>query len=884
MRRQACLTPCRAGRVLAILLALAGISGLAFGGITGKIAGKVVDTGTKEALVGANIVLGGTRIGGITDAEGEFVIINIPPGTYDITASLMGFHPSKMTNVRVQVDLTTRVVLTLTESSVALGEEIVVIAERPIVQRDLTSTSTKVSAEQIRAYPVEDVAGLVNLQAGVVDGHFRGGRLGEVLYLVDGIAVTDLYSGAAGVTAETNSIQELEVISGTFNAEYGQAMSGVVNQVTKAGSERFSGDVSFYMGDYLSPSSDIFMHIGNIRPNAIYDVEASVGGPVVAGSGLTFFVSGRWYNNDGYLYGQRIFLPTDSSNFSSNNKNDWYVQSTGDSAYVPLNFDTRGTLQAKLSMSVRGTDRIKLLFLGQRRDFRNYSHPYKYNPDGTYHNFTRGKLLNVGYTSVFNPTTFIELNGAWFSNWDESYVFADPYDPRYPDPSRGMAASGPAFLTGGAEMNHYHRESRYWDGIVDFVSQVNMQHQVKAGAEGKWHRIWIHNFGVRNDQQTDYKPVPVEFGSSEFAHTTLHPVQYSGYVQDKMEFERLIVNLGLRYDYFNSKGSVLVDQLRLGQEPVLTPAEAESQLSPRIGLAYPITERGVLHVSYGHFFQVPQFDLIFLNPAYNINISESFQVGNPGLKSQRTVAYELGLQQQMSDDIKLDVALFYKDMRNLIGTEVFDIGNGNRYSQYVNRDYGNSRGFTISFEKRHTHGFSGTLDYTFQIAQGNASDPNSVFLDNQTVPPIQSQKQLAPLDWDRRHSLNISATFGEYSNYTVTAICRFGSGLPYTPAYQNQRTGLLNSENKPMINTVDLYATKYFPFEGYQLNVFLKVYNLFDTKNELEVFTDTGRATSSLEEQYAGQPRGINTTEEYYTRPDFYSAPRQVVIGAGFTF
>jgi hypothetical protein len=247
------------------------------------------------------------------------------------------------------------------------------------------------------------------------------------------------------------------------------------------------------------------------------------------------------------------------------------------------------------------------------------------------------------------------------------------------------------------------------------------------------------------------------------------------------------------------------------------------------------------------------------------------------------VAYELGLQQQLSSEIKIDVTGYYKDFRNLVGTEIYDIGNGNKYSQYVNRDYGNAKGVIISLEKRHSRGFSATLDYTFQIAQGNASDPNSVFLDNETDPPRESQKQLAPLDWDRRHSLNATATIGTPNNFTLTFIGKLGSGLPYTPSLFNQRTGLVNSETRPTSVTIDVYVTKYIDFFGYPLNVFAKAYNLFDTRNELDVFTDTGRAGYSIQSTYEGRPRGINTVDEYYTRPDFYSAPRQVILGLGIS-
>ncbi|MGB6648435.1 MAG: TonB-dependent receptor [Bacteroidota bacterium] len=873
------------GRILPLLTGILLLlwHSTALPGTTGKITGKVRDSGTNEALPGANIVLEGTRLGAATNIDGYFVIINISPGSYTLNASLVGYHPARMTEVRVQVDLTTNVEFTLTESSVDIGEEVVVVAERPLVQRDLTSTSAKVSADEIRLYPVEEVSDLVNLQAGVVNGHFRGGRIGEVLYMVDGIPVTDLYSREAGVTAETNAIEELEVISGTFNAEYGQAMSGVVNQVTKTGGDHFSGSFSTFIGDYVTSDTELFMNAGDVNPTHIYDFQGSLGGPLIGES--RFFLSGRHFYNEGYLYGQRRFLPTDSSNFSSNDPNQWYVGESGDGAFVSFNPDRRSTFQAKVTIPVMGSSILKLLYLGQKREYRFYMHEYKYNPDGTFQNFTLGHLADLSFTAVFSPTTFLEIHGSWYSNRNDSYVYEDPYDPRYPDYRRALAVSGSAFLTGGAEMIQYHWETRYVSARADIVSQVTPEHQIKGGVEGRWNRLWVHNFGIRNDQATGFKPIPVEHGNSQFAHAWVEPRQYAAYVQDKMEFDRLIVNLGVRFDYFKPNADVLLEQLRLGEDPVTTPAEEELQFSPRFGLAYPITDRGVLHLSYGHFFQVPPFELLYMNTAsYNINVTESFQVGNPGLLSQRTIAYELGLQQQLTDDLKIDVVGFYKDMRNLIGTEVFDIGNGTKYSQYVNRDHGNSRGFIISLTRRPTGFFSGTIDYTFQIAEGNASDPNSVYLDNQTDPPVQSQKQLAPLDWDRTHTLNFTATFGARDNYAFTLIGRFGSGLPYTPAFQNQRTGLLNSENRPLLSTVDLYATKFFAIGSTQLSVFLKIYNLFDTRNELEVFTDTGRATSSLAANYEGQPRGINTIEEYYRRPDFFSEPRRILIGAAFNF
>jgi outer membrane receptor protein involved in Fe transport len=176
------------------------------------------------------------------------------------------------------------------------------------------------------------------------------------------------------------------------------------------------------------------------------------------------------------------------------------------------------------------------------------------------------------------------------------------------------------------------------------------------------------------------------------------------------------------------------------------------------------------------------------------------------------VIYEIGLQQQLGEEFALDLTGYFKDIRNLLGTQILQTVTGIRYARYINRDYGNVRGFTVSFEKQQLYsgGVGATVDYTFQIAKGNASDPNSAFLDAQAN--REPAKELVPL-----------------------------------------------GKLKP--------------------SVFVRVYNLFDRKNELQVFSDTGRANYSLSALTSGTIFGLNTTEEFFTRPDFYSEPRQVLAG-----
>jgi len=234
-----------------------------FAGTTGKISGNVTDQETGEPIVGANVIIEGTYLGASADLEGYFSIGNIPPGEYRVIFSAVGYQKIIVEKVRVNIDLTTNLDMKLSSSVIQLNQEVVVTSQRPLVQKDLTSTSVTISAGEIKMMPVESIGQIVNLQAGVIAGHFRGGRSNDVAYLIDGVAVTDAFNGGFGVQVENSSVRQMEVITGTFNAEYGQSLSGVVNIVTQSGSDKFEGYVTGYIGSYFTNSSDIFENLDN---------------------------------------------------------------------------------------------------------------------------------------------------------------------------------------------------------------------------------------------------------------------------------------------------------------------------------------------------------------------------------------------------------------------------------------------------------------------------------------------------------------------------------------------------------------------------------------------------------------------------------------------
>ncbi|WP_456408181.1 TonB-dependent receptor [Caldithrix abyssi] len=891
-------------KFVSIVLCLLGAVEFIQAGTTGKIVGRVTDAATGEGLPGVNVFLENTTFGAATDMDGNFMIIGVPPGTYTLVASYVSYREVRVTGVQVNIDKTRRVDVKLEPATLELEEAIVVEADRPLFRKDLTSTESSIGRETIEALPVEDLSEVINLQAGVVNGHFRGGRVGEVMYMINGIPMNDVYSGTYALEVENNSIQELNVISGTFNAEYGQAMSGVVNVVTKEGGTKPELNVSVYSGGYLTAHDDIFWQKDF---NPIYDVQFTAGGPFpFTGNKLRYFMSGRWNKDPGYIYGRKVFLPTDHTSdfllkdvpeerqFMSHGKIYQFSEELArklidEAQAVSMNPMERYSGNLKLTYQLTNVDKINVETMYQRRAWRQYDHRFRLNPDGDYRYKQWTINASLTWKHVFSNRTFMDVYFSYFYTNFKQHVYEDPYDPRYVVKERLQDTGANAFVSGGQQMWHFDRSTLTHLFKSDLTSQINYHHQIKMGVEAKRHRLWLHEFEILPDQENRIAPL-TSFQNNKYVH---YPVEFSGYIQDKMEYEDLIVNAGVRFDYFDPDGEVPTDFLEPGKAP-RKKANSSMQFSPRLGLAYPISANGAIHVSYGHFFQTPNYFYLYTNPEFDIDPLQSSvapppqslknTIGNANLKPQKTTIYEIGLQQQIGQLYGISMTVYFKDIRNLLGTQVFQTLEGIRYGRYINRDYGFVRGFTLDMEKRYSSGFALNIDYTFQVAKGNASDPNNAFLDAQANK--ETVKQLVPLNWDRRHQINAALQLGTPSTLMASVIARYGTGMPYTQASRVVQPLVENGGRKPDEFNVDVYLNKQFSFGKYKYSVFVKVYNLLDRLNELQVFQDTGRATYSTEPLYAGgiRPRGLNTLEDYYIHPEFYSAPRRVQLGVQVGF
>lgn len=970
-----------------------------FAGTSGKISGNIIDAETGEPLPGTNIVIVNTSMGAASDIDGNYVIINVPVGTYTLKISMMGYKDYIVENVQVRIDLTTRINAKMEATVLEAGESVTVVAERPLVQKDMTASLTSVGADEIELMPAQSVSGLLSLQAGVVDYgglHIRGGRGSEVAYWVDGVSTTDVFTGGQGITVENSSIQELQVVSGTFNAEYGQAMSGIVNIITKEGNEKYSGQLKGYVGDYVSSSSIynvlksveiIEMPDGSLvensesenplnKLNASYNVEGSLSGPVpFTKDKVTFFTNGRYFSDEGFNYGRSWFTPQGLP---------------GDSSLMSLYPFERRSFQGKLTYKPWGNTKLSYnMFWNDWNRDRSSGGNFKYMPTAGRKSFGNSSTHIFTLNQVLSPKTFFEIHVNRFHNESRDYLYEDPLktphwlafimddagnasiadlrtdegqatlkdaqinqwayqyfiDPNdaegYMHPDEFIAPAQYSFLDGGTDLFHGYRSTNYWVGKFDMVSQVSVKHQLKLGGEYRVSNLKLDNYTLQEKTDANgntivpFAPAIPDISTRFHDKYTRQPKEFSAYVQDKMEFTDLIVNLGLRFDYFDANSVVasdptdpniydpyrpeniykdwvepsdglsyaeLEDYVNNFQE--FTPEERRAfmhkkstpntQISPRLGLAYPITDEGVIHFSYWHFFQIPEFHFLYDAPDFKLGSGNNNILGNANLNAQKTIQYEIGLQQQLGETIGADVTVFYRDIRDWIGTSpVQKTARASvSYVTYENKDYSNVRGFTVKLEKRLRDKWGARVDYSYQVAEGTYSNPADAFysmLSNQ-----EPRLNLIPMFWDQRHTLNgqiMTDAFG----WTATLLMKYNTGTPYTPSFAVSEvvgsatySGLTeNSARKPVIHSYDLYLTKSIKMRDLNFMFFAYVYNLFDQREQLGVYSDTGTATYTTNprlEDIAPVRERIGTVEDLYRNPGFYIAPRQIQAGFSVGF
>ncbi len=850
-------------------------------GTTGKISGRVIDK-SNQPVIAATVAVVGQPFGAFTTAQGTYDILKVPPGTYDLKISRIGYKALLVHEIQVSADNTTRQDATLEDTKI-VAETVVVTAARLPVEINETSSIAKLRAEDIAKLPVQELQDIVNLQAGVVDGHFRGGRAGEVQYQVDGVSINNAFDNSASLHVDRSLLQEVQVISGTFDAEYGQAMSGVVNAVLKEGGEQAEMTLEAYGGGFVFPgNAESRRRVADaVQPFDIRNATATVSGPLHLAK-TTYLVNLRHYGFDDYVKAKRLFTPVLTPNPNPGPDEPRFFTTPGDSNESALGFNDE--MSGAVKITNRSLPNLKLSYqiLFNDIDSRRIAYSYRFNPDGASKQHAVALAHGIDGTYGLGKNTFLDLSFRQNYRHYEDFVYENAYDHRYDaaGPPVGVP-SIPGLIVAGVDFTRYEQATNAYLLKGSLVNQANHQHQLKAGFEAQLPEVrfgvpgWIVQVG--NGQILRPANNPHDYPTSQ----TFWPVIGATYVQDQFELPDLTLRVGARLDYFDARSTQPSDLANpanaITGAPLSVPVRTSRKIniSPRIGVAYPVTGRAGVHFAYGHFYQFPQIGDIFTNSDYsvlaNLQAGSDFRVmGNADVRPEHTVQYEFGYKQALSADFGFEASAFYKDVRDLLGVEFISTYTQAEYARLTNVDFGDVIGITVALDHRKLGPVAASIDYTWQLARGNTSDPRETA--TRAAAGEDAQPHLAPLNWDQRHTFNASLTFSRPEQYSVSAIVRASSGQPYTPALEGAfGFGLnVNSGRRPAGFLVDLRGERSLNFSRYNTSLFARVFNVFDTR-----FFNGGVFNTTGSPYYSRSP----ADDVVLADPTHFYAPRRIEIG-----
>ena len=889
-------------------------------GTTGKIAGRVTDT-SGSPLIGATVMVVGTSYGAMTDANGEYFIINLQPGMYSVMASMVGMSNKTADGVAVVVDQTSPMNFSLDPATVG-STTITVTDSRGMIMMDATETFTVVGRDEIKTMPVSGIADVINRQAGSTSRgglHFRGGRSGEVTFIVDGVAQIDPTTRGYTSSIPLSGVAETSIIRGGFGAEYGNAQSGVVNIVTREGGRDYNGSLHWNGNNWeelglasgwtwggTSVEEPTEWRRTDVSPfaEARMNLEGTIGGPEPFTSYLLPAIG--------------LDIPGDMRMFFSGE----YLQTGGgkDGRYGYGFNDWQTTWTGNLKVTYKPNPKTKINLTGYLMDrnsgwgpwgWHRYEVPYITEDSTVYCGenilwgvptiFRDNYSFGSSVTQTLSDATFMEIKLNQFQSARVYRIYNNPDDTTYTTefygedftwddwqnvtPTRILDTDG--FYRAGRNRSAWaETRSTISTFRTDITSQVNQQHQLKAGIEGKYFDIF------------DYR-IDLASGGNIYAHRYhVFPNSGSAYIQDKMEYRGMIVNAGLRFDYFDSNfdeypadiNDPIIPGTQSGdpghiKNPISVPIKYH--LSPRVGFSHPITDRDVLHFTYGHYFQTPEFNDMFGGADYDL--SGAFpQVGNPDLSAEETIAYEIGVKHMFDDITMLGINGYYKDITGLLDMQNNFYTAIDAYDLFINRDYGNVRGAELCLVRRPSDFWSGTINYTYSVAMGKSSSATQNYIyvwANWIIPRKES-----PLDWDERHRINVDFDFriprGEgptigdthfLEGFGAAVYWTYGSGFPYNAANQGTAQPEINGERYPWTMTTTLKVNKTFWLGPVILDAYCQVSNLFNRQN-INTIIDPG--WYDADQDGDGEPDHDPTGQ--YNNPYVFSRPRMIRFGLGF--
>ena len=839
------------GRLFMIAVALVLAPALVFAANTGKIRGKLTDKATGEPLVGASVILKGTSLGASADVNGEYVILNVSPGAYTLEGKYLGYQPLAIENVRVNADLTTEVdfAMDLLTEGIQI-QEIVVRRERELVSKNATNAVRISTTEDVKNLPVRGVVSAVVLAPGVVQQggniYIRGGRSEEVGYVFEGANARDVISGNVVTVAIPEALEEFQVQAGGYTAQYGGANAGIIKQSLRSGTPDFRFTLQAETDNFTDQGKD---YIGGYS-YGYSNYVGTISGPIL-GDKIKFFAAGeneftrdftrqfwkgftftnlpaRNYVGVNEALDTIATLVVPDGSMPGQMRNRYSVNGTITFDYNPIIVRVGGAFATQEQKGGNNVTQILNLQRNGLTEFSNFLGNVKIthvvSPSFLYE-------VNVNYNDTRNKT-YDPLLGDNFLNYSDSLANAaigygsafrnyttlyDQYD------VYGFFFDVPGSWNTGYTFNKQTR----WGAALDFTAQLGSVHELKFGGSFERYEYRTFNSGSAGlltwyRQNPDIARTPGEerdyqvgrnggvnnFGYDVYGNESdvdeltraRHPTYWAGYVQDKIEYSDLVINAGLRLDYFDNDDWMFIDDPTtpnvvegpdnpsvdantfLYRETGIKQKDPLMAVSPRLGFSFPVTDRTVFHLQWGKFIQSPSLNQLYISQRFwGVVFSGGNAILNPGgfnLDPQRTTQYEVGFRQQLTEVAAFDITAYYKDIRDqlqVIRQTVTTSSVASAYNVLANGDFVTTKGVEIQFTLRRVARISAVLNYTFADAKGTGS---STTTGGSAVASLEQGTNyptiISPLNFNQAHrgAVNIDYRFDKDDGGPITARCR----------------------------------------------------------------------------------------------------------------
>jgi hypothetical protein len=830
----------------------------------GTISGHVRQRDGATPIVGAEVGLDGRWLAR-TDSTGFYRVREVRSGWHLVTVRAIGFETMQRDSVLVRAGQLSLVNFTVDVYTIDRPIVIEAYADS-ILDPALVATVQRISGEELRRYPITTLDEAVALSAGAVGESYRGGRLGQQAFVLDGLGVKnqlDASTGPLGVRIPPDVLTEASLVTNGFSARYGQAISGLVNVVTRDGGDHWTGRAAFESDRLLWSSADYGLDRSVV----------SVDGPLGGGAGLVAV-----FDAEGRLDADPVNAPPPS---------DPRDPRSTSPTLLPHNSGERYDGAIKLRVPLGGPHTLRLFALRSADQRLLYAPAYKYDLQWAPARRVVGDLLSAHLQRATNNLT-ADLRAGYFTReflrgtltaqpsyrfgaiTGNTFRFVGEDLARAQDTLAGAApVSGftapdfsdrspwgvPAFFfgagsTGDIGWNRY-RELR---GQLDF-SVGGPKTDLYFGGEVSRQRVQTF--------QRVLGYLPVGDSVPPATASDFSPTSAAGYVEGQAHGEDFVITLGLRYDQFNP-GANLAGS-RLG---------ARRSINPRFGFST-VLKGATVVVSWGRFSQAPDFQYL-VDAAFDDTLRTGrFRRGNPNLGFEDATQYEISVRARPTPTTSVRVNAFNKLLDGLVAS--VPLGLDADSTIFGNLDFGNVKGAEIIVDRPMIDYWGVRVAYTLQVATATATNAfellRRIRLDptGDTINPARVE---FPLDYDRRHSLTIigqgrvpdSIGPKPFRGFEGVAILRASTGLPFTMTNVTGDTliGLPNSHRLPPLLTVDLMLRKPLRVGRWQGSVYLDARNLLNRRNTEAVRRDTGQPAigpqqldSLAEHAYQAHPEAI---------------------------